>query len=626
MSNDTKRKSNKSGRSGKRSSNRGNSTAVERGSQRADDPKRRAHFRGADAYSTESDNPSVDTKCNDLEWYVKDVTMLLSGANFSYAYPLGGTYEMDNSATDDVAGNISITGIQALRVAPILGCSLDRTSPLNQGIRKMYTYIRHANSGAKNYDPADLGMYLGAMDSIYTYYWYGVRAYGMIMNYSPVNRFYPAAMLAATGWDFDDLIENAAVLRYGLNVLASQINNLVVPDTLSLFKRHRWLFSGMYTDGTTAKAQTYLYVPDGVYKFAYDAQSAGKLNYTPLHRGEDDGKFLTVSEYLNTLNDLINPIITQVNEDFSTISGDIMKAYDVNQLYKLPFVAENYTVKPVYAEEVLSQIQNATILPYYVDPNTKTRDVSSFDVTQVVDVDAANAGALICKPTVRGVFSVSKPTGYTSYTDITKSQVLGLSRMSVGAANKIITLNLSDPNPGDTMVATRLTVMTGKPEFVKARATVPAEDNRFIIEYDLPIEFCGTELVIGAYLWNLTTPTSTNKHGFHIRYYDMDYRIGERRTILDGNVTAYGAPVEAIEDYSSLIVRNSHCRFHPLVTAIVNTITAKFQTEMGAVNLDEINCLSAKRYYHEEIDMFTGLSRNEVKQLHEMAVLAEFDI
>lgn len=536
----------------------------------------------------EGDNPAVGSTPNDVSWYTSNPELLKAGASFSYGYPLGSPAYLNNENYVD-AGKLIVSGISAIDVIPHLGVSVDASSPLNQAVRKMYSFIRHANSGARNYDPADLGMYIGAMDQIYTMFWYGVRAYGTAQIYNPQNRYVPFALLEAQRFNAADVMKNLAQLRYGLNRIATTVNNLTVPDTMTLFKRHRWLFSGIYADGTSPKAQVYMMRPAGCFKFGLDPSTfAGKLSYQSFYESEP----FTVESYLNLLDSMIKPILTNYDEDFGLIAGDIMKAYDVSQLYKLPAVPENYAVVPTYSEEVLSQIQNATLIGNYI---------TGFNYSQDVDLHSANAGAILNDPRVEVKMRVLTKIGAPVTAALQNVQ---LKNFVSGSQNRLISMSLNNPTPEDTMVATRLTAILGKPESYD----ILAQNKMYvdIIAKNIPIITAGTEF-------------ATRIHIYKVDGYGDDYNISEVNMDMDAyiphviekqTVASQVTTVThdaGIDEYLSMSVRNSHFRFHPMLVATRMELNLDFD---AANQLQSAEITRISNFYNFEIDNYTVLDKN----------------
>lgn len=545
---------------------------------------------------------------NDVSWYAKNEALLKAGASFPYGYPLGAPAYLNNDLYTH-AGKLVVSGICTINLVPFVGKSTNAVSAVNIAARKLYGWIRQANSGARNYEYPDLMLYITAMDSIYYMYWNALRAYGTIMLYNQQNRYVPEALALAMGFDPEDIRANYAQLRYGLLKLATQINNLVVPDTMDIFKRHRWLFSNLYADGTSPKAQIYMYRPEGYYTFELNATTkAGQLKWNKLTYATETtpNTGYTVDQYLSIMYSMIQPVLSNYDEDFATMAGDIMKAYDASQLITLPGFAEDYTVIPVYDEEVLSQIQNATLLG--------RPTAESLDITQIVDVANTNAGALICNPLWQQLNATS--TGFKNITSF--STTFDPAEYDARSMKRLVSLNKNAPTPADTMVATRLTAILQ-----------PSAGNTGYLE----LASSGSEIATVGTIFKMT-------------YGDEEASIDVRNFYLDRtvNTNTNNATVSNVAtslttaDYNQLIdmlgdcIRMAHFRFHPMLIISVFPFDS-MTTASGAVN-GQFALTGARlrpnsnvtNYFLMEIDNYTMLDRSDLEQLHTIAIMSEYDI
>lgn len=349
-----------------------------------------------------------------------------------------------------------------------------------------------------------------------------------------------------------------------------------------------------------------MYRPAGYFSFGLDEQSAGMLKYTSMST-ESTG--LTVQAYLDILEQMVNPILTNYDEDFGIISGDIMKAYDANSLYKLPAVPEEFAIAPEYSEEVLSQIQNITLLGNYIH---------DFNYRQVVSPTAPNAGALIHSPALDVSMNVSIDQNVT----LGDSVNIMSDNFVSAAQSRLVTLNLSSPEPGDTMVATRLTAMVGKPTSYTAEV-ITQGDGRYlrVTAKDCALLTAGTEWATRAFVYKIAGYGSTYKvDAIDI---DMDAYLPEvrfRGTYV-GGITPEGG-VRGTELYLKRSVRLSHFRFHPLVVATMMYMDV--DSTNSVINAIDIH--GSRNYYNFEIDNYTVLSESDLEQLNEIAVLSLLNI
>lgn len=281
-------------------------------------------------------------------------------------------------------------------------------------------------------------LYLCAMDNLYSYIAYLKRVYGVANTYSYTNRYYPQAVLNSMGVNFEDITSNLADFRAAINVLAVKVGSMCVPASMSYFAKHMWMYDGYYLDSNQDKAQTYLFVPDGFFQFQLDQDGAGSLFYAPMNYQAgslvptevDQTALLTYSDLIAYGNALLNPIIS--NEDMNIMSGDILKAFGADNLYKVQGINELYTVLPSYDEEVLQQIENLSLIGSYVE-----------ETATLTQNKAVGGGWFSFTPSFAHPYafpdSVSTHPGYNVY-----------------LANNFINFHHDQVSPADTMEASRM--------------------------------------------------------------------------------------------------------------------------------------------------------------------------
>lgn len=294
----------------------------------------------------------MESKDNDVSWWTHYPQLVRDAGSLPMAYALGVEYTLGEGASG------TIPGIMALTFIPTYGIAKDATAPINICAKNLYSFVRHANSGSKNYDAPDLMMYLMAMDSAFAFHAFLRRVYGVARQFAPTNRYYSEGLLRAMGFDADDVYQNLAQLRYLVNLMAVKLGSMCVPANMDIFARHSWMSEGLYLDSDTEKAQTYMFVPEGFWKLNNTAESGTQLDYLPLPTDFD----LKVEDMYNIFQQLVSPILW--DEDMNIMSGDILKAYGDKGVLKLFEIPENYAVYPAYSQEVLSEIENAVCCPF----------------------------------------------------------------------------------------------------------------------------------------------------------------------------------------------------------------------------------------------------------------------
>lgn len=379
---------------------------------------------------------------NDWRWYAQNEQLLRDSASYPYSWPLGTKLNLGEDAP--VLNRGSVPGVMAIYTSATFGNSNNPNSPINVAARNIYSFVRHANSGSANYDAPDLMLYLMAMDSAYSMIAHLKRIYGVVNTFSYTNRYYPKAVVNALGADYDDIAANLADFRAGINALSVKIGSMCIPASMSYFAKHMWMYSGLYADADQDKAQTYLFTPLGYYVYTLDADEAGALGfkrmpyvpalnnttgYNPVVVGSTaDGTLMTHKQLLQCVNDIINPILS--SEDMNIMSGDILKAFGRENLYKLEMLEETYTVIPAYNMEVLDQIQNATL-------------VGDYNVSFGLRQDASK-GWLVATP------SFAHPWPFNLPSEENPGQ-------NAFICDRFVNFQHGDISPANTMEATRMT-------------------------------------------------------------------------------------------------------------------------------------------------------------------------
>lgn len=406
---------------------------------------------------------------NDPMWYAQNPQLLKATASFPYSWPVGN--QLDTGAATIDAG--SIPGVMALHFVPSVGYSVDAYSPINVAARNIYSFVRHANSGAKNYDSIDLMKYYIAMDSVYTYLSFLQRLYGVMRLSSVTNKYYPTALVAAMGVDYDDIYGNLANLNYLINAFAVRAQSMCVPATMSYFIRHAWMCSGYYADSNNDKAQLYMYTPEGFFVYSEPTNPSGQdvkwpLKFMTFWRPK--GNKLKYADLVNWTRQLLDPILA--SEDFNIMSGDTLKAFTDAGVLKVSSMPTDYTVYPSYDEVVLAQIMNANMLGHvYQGTGLEPNFSDPYTIEEAFTTDDIPQGYLVSKPRTSHPLSsiyVSKPNTAAAqriklqYVSPTGAGASGatlndINKYSAYEMKRFITFQDGDVTPERTMDATRLT-------------------------------------------------------------------------------------------------------------------------------------------------------------------------
>lgn len=421
--------------------------------------------------STNDSSDYRDNQCNDPAWYIPTDQNLSDVATFSFNHPAGyrsgahsryvnasqttGFYSVDTKET--------VPGVASLRLMPTIGTSSDETSAVNIAAMNMYSAIRRANSGAKNYDAPDLMQVVLAVGQVYSCISWLMRLYGYTNVYSSQNAYVPRALVEANGVNWASLANNQNDFRARINQLVLQINAINVPKGLPIFDRWFHIYEKCYSDSNTPQAQIYQTVPEG---FLYRSDETGTLTFTRLPFYED-GELMDYETIIIYANQMINSLL--YSEDVGTISGDVLKAFGDGGIYRLPIIPEDYSVIPTLSDEIRSQYENAVIIPLDFEN-------SSYVISQ--DVDRA---FLVSK------FKATCKNAYVA-----------------PAGPKALNFHKADITPADVIVATRwIPGIDG--------STIAEDTSRFTISFTS----YGSEIAVGLIITTTATKTDGTLVFFH---------------------------------------------------------------------------------------------------------------
>lgn len=341
-----------------------------------------------EAEAIDSELADYRSKSNPYTWYANFPNYAKDVATLAFGVPVGAPVYL-GPGTDYVAN----AGIMTLSFTPTPSISTSPSSPLNRQAVRIMSYLRSIQRTSSDYDAADLMIYLLAIDSLYTYWAFLRRVYGVAQLFTPTNVYYPRRLLQAMGID-PDIVSNLANLRAYVNRFALNIGRYTVPKDFDLIQRHMWMASGLYVDSTSTRAQTYMFMPALLWQYDNTVTTGSQLVGVKL----DTFTAATNSMKLQDLVDYGESLIAALNNDDDAfmISGDLFRAYG-NNVFSVEETPDNYAVKPVYDETVLSQIENATIVGIFC--SSTSLDYAAPVITQNPTI---NNGAIIFNPYVSG--------------------------------------------------------------------------------------------------------------------------------------------------------------------------------------------------------------------------------
>lgn len=450
------------------------STRTERGANKP--TPRGGKKRGSNGrkYDVVSSNTSSSDTCyrsnsdNDVAWYWKNPNLAASASNLYYNVRKGAMLLTDAHSTSAKAtavmgdgANVG-SGIFVLEWFPnytsLYGIGITGSESFtdkqasndacNVASKNIYSFVRHANSGSANYEAPDLMMTILAADSIFAGIADAIRAYGLYRTYEQQNSMLPGPLLKALGWNYDDIMANGAQFAYQINRIIAKASVLWVPGNLDIVTRHYWMNTNVYSDASNVKGELYAFKMNRLWKFSPKTSDKGtSLESISYHYLTDE---LTISGWAALMDECLDALI--LDEDAGIMFGDLRKAYGPEGLHSLSEMDPNYSITPVYNEEVLMQIANSTAVPA-ISPASILQDAKGNMYAQIVATGISDA----------------KLMPWTSYP---------------------INMRVMDPAPQLTMVATRLTTLVdyrdyGDDDNVKGLTTPIAMGSEIVQFYNV---------------------------------------------------------------------------------------------------------------------------------------------
>nr|AVX53483.1 putative capsid [Marmot picobirnavirus] len=501
---------------------------------------------------------------NDISWWTKYPQLAIDAGSLPMAYATGAPFSVSERGGSSY--RTTVPGIISLHFIPTYGTARSATDPINIAARNIYSFVRHANSGSKNYDAPDLIMYLMGMDNAFAFHAFARRIYGIARDFSPTNRYYSDKLLIANGLDPDDVYEHGAQLRYAINLMATKLGSLCVPSNMDIFVRHSWMSEGLYVDSASSKAQTYMFVPDGFWQVNVTGNTGTKLVYKPLQKGFA----MQVENFLTYFDELIAPLWG--NEDFNIMSGDILKAYGDSGVMRLFTIPEDYAVLPTYSQEVLSEIENALACPF--DPE----DATNFEITQNPNI---SQGYVAFDPTF--------PMTPVFFAGGDAALKVG-SRRDYNLSNTILNFHHDRPTPGEVLVASRMQHTLNK-----------------VNDETVKFGTIGTEIVTHVVAWMITPDNDGNDKG--TAGFELPPTIG-----VVANTVSSSMPFEGFVYAAQTMAVFSNFDWHPF--SLISWYTRT-----------DLNLWNAKwPTFFGDFDVYTTIDENTLQRLHEVALLSVFDV
>lgn len=513
---------------------------------------------------------------NDVRWYARSEQLLSNVGRLSFNYPAGTDipYQLGHEAgyanTKVGAGVWINPGIMSVGLIPTYGISVDSSSPLNVAAKQIYNRIRMENSGARNYDHTDLIKYLIGVDSLFMYYAWMIRAYGLINNFNFHNKYLPKSLIFATGIDYNDIMINRPLFLNYINNYAKRLTAYLAPKDMPIFERHFTMFSSIYKDSESGRSQFYLYTPAILWLYdsvatpgtpCFHARSV--YNYSAT---EGTCAGLTFQQIVTLGNELLGAMD---DEDMVTMAGDILKAYGEGGIWTQTPLAPDYVVEPIFDFSWLPQVQNLCSLNINSCGAVVTN--GAMDPTNVNYGTVYNISEIVPSNTVSPYMRTSMSFN-TTHGPFTKHK-------------KLLSSPFHEPTPGDVMESTRL--------MFSGDATAGTGTT-----WAVTINSCGSEVVANVHVVQFIGSGTTNMIG--------------RRPLITEMWSVAGNTVNELTLFQNLVDLDNFA-MHPTV----------YFTQYGTGTGDALDITKQTLSVpFVDLDNYALISDPEIENLHYEALLS----
>lgn len=395
---------------------------------------------------------------NDISWYSRNPNLLQAAGSFPFPYRPGMNLPIFNpvaqGASFTSADNYADTGIPGIMVLswiPNFGNSSTSLDPASIAGQEMYARVRAAYSGSLDADAPDYIVYIGALDSVFTYLGWLKRVYRTISTYTPENFYLPNGIMAAMEfpvWAVAQLRQDKTRLWQGINELILMSRKFKCPAIMDLFNRHYWMSDNIYADESAQSAQFYMFNLSGVYKCQLQKEDSSEeqvmgLQMVPIPVMPASAPAGDDHYVVDTLVSFGQDIIRAIDswDDGYTISGYLGRAYDGVPSFAVAELLQDELLTAQFVPEVLTQIENSrTVLPYGATLKFTggNNPFSGFAVTQNVATNAVVSKTIIAA------------------TKQNEDEVAQLYKAFANGPQPVLSLRSLQPTVADSVIASRL--------------------------------------------------------------------------------------------------------------------------------------------------------------------------
>lgn len=517
---------------------------------------------------------------NDTSWYNKNRQLLKDVASISFEDALGELTTLFHSVENGEA----IAGHMTIGFVPSIGLANGDGTVVNQAAQKLYSFVRHANSGSRNYEARDMMEYILCMDSAYTYIAWLCKLYSLALTYKTHDRYFARAILKSEGVDVNNLTANLANFREGINTALIELGSYAIPKDWDYFSRHIWLTQGIFKDHEIKKSSTYSFRPEGYY---YLDNTDGSMIFENILWPTQDSQLQTVENLLAVWRTIRDKIIGI--EDIGIMSGDIIKAFGSSGLFSVEPINETFHIETIFSDEVLSQINAMDLVGIPVPNNIKIIQSSQGQFLEYAD---SNPFFTINTVNISNINPESNAT-FQNQSNISDLQT------AIG-----INMYKDDPTQDDIMVASR-----GMAHYTSALAS-----SATLISVQNTVDAVGTEFFTRASIVQFVDDGEGNKT------LQLVSNLTGTRFVITSSSTMVS---QFTSNTATRMILQNYATFDwaPKMRIMIIPITKGTQTGTPFV-IGDVVCL------YDSVDYcnYTNVSVKNLRSMHNVALMSELNV
>lgn len=372
--------------------------------------------------------------CNDVSWDKKLPALVTAASGLYFNKRYGTNYDVIPGYSFNSA-NTAVPGVVALPFRLTLTQRGVDADAINVCAKNLYTYLRHANSGASNYEQSDLIQMIITVLGCAIHFEQAKRCLRLVPTYSATNIYVFRSALKAMGFTdpvIEDMIDNQANYVAKLNTIGARLNTFKIPKDFAVFDRTSWMVTNIFKDDQLEKSTYYFYFMQDALHYDWSLQKVTQSEFS-------FGSLNTFDDYLKIIDAEINNLLAY--EDIGIMIGDVLKAYKAEGCRVWSPMQIGEVQDSSYEPEVLSQIMNTVTIPAHgtIENEQVTLNSQLLKMSYSDSTGASYVAGHIGGPAVEDTTQSYPITGFNNY------------------VTPLLVINSDNPTNDDVIVSTRCT-------------------------------------------------------------------------------------------------------------------------------------------------------------------------